>query len=135
LLETYLSFLKEEIEKHTYAPDLAIEFRVKEWFTKDTYVLLKKHNIALVAAQSSRYPGAREITSDVIYIRLHGPEKLFASKYSIEQLAEWADYINESSKKVKKVYVYFNNDFHGYALENAKELYSMVTSIHSLKTK
>jgi uncharacterized protein YecE (DUF72 family) len=126
LLEAYLSFLKKEIEKHTYAPDLAIEFRAKDWFSKNTYDLLEKNNVALVAAQSSRYPGAQEITADIIYIRLHGPEKLFASKYSMEQLSEWADYINQSSKKVKKVYVYFNNDFYGYALENAKELSAMI---------
>jgi uncharacterized protein YecE (DUF72 family) len=56
---------------------------------------------------------------------MHGPEKLFSSKYSPEQLAEWAAFIAKAAKKVKRVYVYFNNDFHGYALENAKELQDM----------
>jgi len=86
-----------------------------------------QHNVALVAAQSSRYPEVRHITADIAYIRMHGPEKLFASKYSPEQLAEWASYISGIAPKVKRVYVYFNNDFHGYALENAKELTNMVS--------
>jgi uncharacterized protein YecE (DUF72 family) len=57
---------------------------------------------------------------------MHGPEKLFASKYSLEQLQDWANYISSISPQVNKVYVYFNNDFHGYALENAKELANML---------
>jgi len=121
-LETFLSFLRDEVSKQKHQPDLAIEFRNKDWFAKDTYTLLKTYNVALVAAQSSRYPGAQEITADICYIRLHGPEKLFASKYTEEQLKEWVAFIAKASKKCKRIYVYFNNDFHGYALQNAKEL-------------
>lgn len=87
--------------------------------------------VALVAGQSSRYPEVRHVTADFAYIRMHGPEKLFASKYTSEQLTDWADYIRSISPQVKHVYVYFNNDFHGYALENAKELAKILTiSIH-----
>jgi uncharacterized protein YecE (DUF72 family) len=57
---------------------------------------------------------------------MHGPEQLFASKYSREQLEEWATYIRYISDDLKKVYVYFNNDFHGYALGNAKELANLL---------
>lgn len=53
---------------------------------------------------------------------MHGPEKLFASSYSNEQLAELAHYIKNISIEVNKIYVYFDNDFHGYALNNAKTL-------------
>ena len=121
-LDAFLNFFKGEIEKLAYKFDVAIEFRNKYWFKKEVYTLLKKHNVALVAAQSSRYPGERHVTADVAYIRLHGPEKLFASKYTSEQLKDWGEYIKSISKKVKRMYVYFNNDFHGYALQNAREL-------------
>ncbi len=56
------------------------------------------------------------------------PQKLFASKYSTEQLKEWAAYITGIAPGVTHVYVYFNNDFHGYALEIAKELASMLSA-------
>ncbi len=121
-LEKFFSFFTARARTLKYPPDIAIEFRNAYWFTKDVYTLLKKYNIALVSAQSSRYPGVREITADIGYIRLHGPEKLFASEYSTEQLQDWAAFIMKASKKTKRIYVYFNNDFHGYALKNAKEL-------------
>lgn len=125
-LAAFLKFFTHEVRSHPYTFDIAIEFRNKYWFADEVYQLLKKHNVALVAAQSSRYPGARQVTADVAYIRLHGPEKLFASKYSKQQLEEWAVYITTISPKVGRIYVYFNNDFHGYALENAKELAALL---------
>jgi len=121
-LEKFLIFFRQEVEARQYRFDVAIEFRNKHWFVDETYTVLKKYNVALVAGQSSRYPMAREITADIAYIRMHGPEKLFASKYTPEQLAEWADYMKQIPKRVKRVYVYFNNDFYGYATENAREL-------------
>ena len=121
-LEKFLTFFTTKIQTLEYKCDVAIEFRNKHYFTDEIYKILKKHNTALVTAQSSRYPEVRQITADFAYIRLHGPEKLFASKYSAQQLEDWATYIRSISPKVKKIYVYFNNDFHGYALENARQL-------------
>ena len=92
-LEKFLEFFTTEVNKQEYKFDVAIEFRNKYWFIEDVYVVLRKYNVALVAAQSSRYPGAKEVTADFAYIRLHGPEKLFASSYTTKQLEEWSDYI------------------------------------------
>lgn len=121
-METFLEFFTAEVRSKQYAFDIAVELRNKYWFTDELFALLTKFNVALVAGQSSRWPEVRHITADIAYIRMHGPEKLFASSYSGEQLAEWASYIAGLPKHVKRAYVYFNNDFHGYALENGKEL-------------
>ena len=121
-LETFLSYFTKEVRAFPVAFDLAIEFRNQYWFNSKTYALLRKYNVALVAANSSRYPGAREVTADIAYIRMHGPQKLFASSYSDEQLQELAGYITSISPDVRRVYVYFNNDFHGYAIKNAQTL-------------
>lgn len=125
-LEQFLTFFTEEVRKQQYTFDIAIELRNKDWLIDQTYKLLKKHNVALVAGQSSRWPGVREVTADCVYIRMHGPTKLFASSYSKEQLQELADYIKGLPKEVQRVYVYFNNDFHGYALQNAEELMRII---------
>ncbi len=125
-LQKFLKYFRQRIDIQEYQFDIAIEFRNKYWFVDETYAVLKKYNVALVAGQSSRYPLARVVTADIAYIRMHGPDKLFASKYTSEQLAEWADYIKQISGHIKRIYVYFNNDFYGYAIENAKELASMV---------
>lgn len=131
-LEKFLAFFTGEIKKQKYTFDVAIEFRKIVWFTDEVYKLLKKYNVALVAGQSSRYPEVRRVTADFAYIRMHGPEKLFASKYSSGQLQDWANYIREISPSVKKVYVYFNNDFYGYALDNAKELAQITDYLQSV---
>lgn len=120
-VDTFLAFFTQEVRNKPYVFDIAIEFRSKHWFTDELFALLKKYNVALVAGQSSRWPEVRHVTADIVYIRMHGPEKLFASPYSTAQLAEWAGYIHNLPARVKRVYVYFNNDFHGYALDNARE--------------
>lgn len=102
-LEQFLAFFQAEIQAQAYRFAVAIEFRNKDWFTDEVYALLKQHNVALVAGQSARYPEVRQLTADLAYIRLHGPEQLFASKYSTEQLAEWATYISTISPQVKQV--------------------------------
>lgn len=125
-LDTFLTFFTKEVRAMEHPFDVAIEFRNKRWFTEEAFALLKKYNVAFVAGQSSRWPGVRKVTSDVVYIRMHGPEKLFASSYSAEQLQELASYITALPKRVRRVYVYFNNDFHGYALANARDLAALL---------
>lgn len=127
-LEIFLQFFRQSVDAQKFRFDIAIEFRNKYWLVNETYDVLKKYNVALVAGQSSRYPLAKEITADIAYIRMHGPDKLFASKYTTEHLTEWADYITLISPQVKRIYVYFNNDFYGYAIENAKELANILAS-------
>lgn len=125
-VDRFLKFFTAEVRRKPHQFDIAIEFRNKYWFTDELFAVLERHRVALVAGQSSRWPGIRRVTSDVVYIRMHGPEELFASAYSTEQLEEWAAYITDLPEQVKRVYVYFNNDFHGHALRNAKELMELV---------
>ena len=105
-----------------YGLDVAIEFRNKDWFNEKVYVLLRKHNVALVTAQSSRYPQVEVLTADFGYMRFHGPKELFASSYTDSEIETWAHYINGIAKKTQRVYIYFNNDYNGYAIGNAKKL-------------
>ncbi len=106
---------------------LALEFRHESWFDRETCELLKKHGSALVIAHSQRYPQAPYVpTAHFVYVRLHGPGALFASPYSENQLLEWAAQVRSWLGAGKSVYVYFNNDFHGYALENARTLAQLI---------
>jgi len=125
-LDKFLNFFTVEVRSKQYIFDIAIELRNKHWFTDELFALLSKYNIALVAGQSSRWPEIRHNTADVVYIRMHGPDKLFTSSYSQDQLQEWATYITSLPESIKRIYVYFNNDFHGYALDNAKELHKLL---------
>lgn len=93
------------------------EFRHLSWFDKEVYALLKKYNICLCIAHSGRYPCVKEITSDFTYLRFHGGKTLYGGNYSDKELKRWAKFIKDL--KVKDVFVFFNNDAHGFAVKNA----------------
>ncbi len=112
----------------------AFEPRHQSFFTEDFIELLRKHNAALVLADTAgKFPYAEDMTADFIYIRLHGSEELYASGYSKEELDRWASRIkkwragvqpSDAAKISKKsykpreprdVYVYFDNDIKVHA--------------------
>ena len=61
--------------------------------------LLRKHNVALVIAESARrWPMLQDITADFLYLRLHGDKKLYRSGYSDMALVRWAERIRAWSR-------------------------------------
>ncbi|MCK4453902.1 DUF72 domain-containing protein [Candidatus Parcubacteria bacterium] len=104
----------------------AFEFRHQTWCGQRIYKLLKKYNCAWVISDSPSFPKAEEITADFIYIRMHGSKILFSSKYTNKELKNLAQKIKKWQKENKDVYIYFNNDALGYAVENAKQLLNYV---------
>jgi uncharacterized protein YecE (DUF72 family) len=97
-----------------------LEVRHSSWVNDRLFTLLEKYNMAFCVADSAgRYPFQEVITADFIYIRLHGSKKLYASDYSEEELHAWAEKIR---KWGKDTYLYFDNDFEGYAVGNARRI-------------
>lgn len=105
----------------------AFEFRHSSWFGKDIYALLQNSNVALVAADTPRFPYVEVQTADFFYLRLHGHEVLYASKYRATQLKEYAKKIRSWQKR-GDVFVFFDNDARGFAVDNALELKKLVSS-------
>ena len=97
------------------------ELRHASWFDDEVYALLNRHHASFVINDSSRFPAREVITGDLMYVRYHGPGALYASLYSMEQLAVWAEKIKPRLREYD-VYLYFNNDYGGRALQNANEL-------------
>jgi uncharacterized protein YecE (DUF72 family) len=65
----------------------------------------------VVADTAGKFPFAEEVTSDHVYVRLHGDVELYASGYSDEALENWAKKIRHWQDELRKdVYVYFDND-------------------------
>jgi uncharacterized protein YecE (DUF72 family) len=101
----------------------ALEFRCKECFSDAMQAVVKKHKVALVFPNSSKYPEAPDWSyANFVYFRLHGPRKMFASSYKDDELKAWAARMRQYHQQGKDVYVYFNNDMHAHAPENAKLL-------------
>jgi uncharacterized protein YecE (DUF72 family) len=62
------------------------------------------------------------ITAKDIYIRFHGPAELYASSYTDTMLKKFLKLFVKWVKEGHEIWAYFNNDIHGYAIENARRL-------------
>jgi uncharacterized protein YecE (DUF72 family) len=120
-LESFLKILQKYQARNVF------EFRNESWFYSDIYELLKKYQQALCIADSPNFPAVFELTADFVYVRLHGSKSLYGSKYTSTELKKWAIKIKKWQRQGMDVYVYFNNDAHGYAVENAKQLKRLIT--------
>jgi uncharacterized protein YecE (DUF72 family) len=101
-----------------------IEARHPSWLEKEALSALKRHQIAWCISDSAgKFPYLEAVTSDFIYVHLHGSKKLYASEYSEDELKAWAAKIK---KWGKDTYVYFDNDYMGYAPTNALRLKELI---------
>jgi uncharacterized protein YecE (DUF72 family) len=102
------------------------EFRDPSWFEEQIFDILKDNNAAFCMYDFNRRLSPKVITSDFIYIRLHGPNGKYRGQYSKQNLAGWAGAFSTWLRKVKEIYCYFDNDEKGYATQDAVKLKSMI---------
>ena len=106
----------------------ALEIRHESFRTPEFIHLLREHDIALVCADTVDWPRLMDLTSDFVYVRLHGSKELYVSGYEDVDIDVWACRVaawangNEPSdaecvnpmpgpkRKARDVYVYFDND-------------------------
>lgn len=107
----------------------AVEFRNKTWLKeKSMRALLEKYNIANTIVDEPLLPVDLSLTSDVAFIRWHGhgERPWYDYRYSEKEIEPWVEKVKDGLKSAKKVYGYFNNHFHGYAIENGLEFMGMM---------
>ena len=89
----------------------AVEIRHPSFMNDDFVSLLREHDIALVVADTAgKWPKMFHVTSNFVYVRLHGDVKIYTSGYSSRALAAWARRIGAWNAEGRDVYVYFDND-------------------------
>lgn len=125
--EEYQALLAEFLPLLPTTIRQVFEFRHKSWFNDDIYRLLNQYHAGFVINDSSRWAAAEAITGDFMYVRFHGPKQLYASLYTPEQLSVWADKIKPNLQE-RDVYIYFNNDYGGRAIQNANELRDLLNT-------
>jgi uncharacterized protein YecE (DUF72 family) len=104
----------------------AVEFRNLTWLmpATKTFKLLKQYEVAFTIVDEPLLPPEVHLTTDFAYFRWHGrgEEIWFDYLYKEEELTPWVPKVQDAAKKVKQVYGYFNNHYHGYAPENCLQL-------------
>lgn len=114
--------------QHTYSDyDFALEVRHVSWLNEEAIALLKKYHVAWVISQSGvGFPYAEHLTAHDIYFRFHGPGTLYNSFYDNEMLAHYARKFKKWAKAGHALWIYFNNDYYGYGIDNALTLKKMM---------
>jgi uncharacterized protein YecE (DUF72 family) len=104
----------------------AIEFRHKSWFDNEVADCLSKYNIGICMSDAPDWPMWHKVTADLVYVRLHGHTRKYASSYSTPALNKWAKRIRGWLRQRCAVHIYFDNDAEGAAPRNALTLLQML---------
>ena len=119
----------------------AVEIRHESFADPAFVALLRRQRIGLVVADTAgRWPLMEDVTSDFVYVRLHGDKELYASGYGEAALDRWAARIDawrhggevKDARKVsptampprasRDVFCYFDNDVKVHAPYDAAGL-------------
>lgn len=102
---------------------VAVEFRRPEWLSQDTLSVLRTVGATICNVDSPQQKISDSLTSRRAYLRLHGRNHWYAYNYSQDELKGIAALAQELAQRgASRVYIFFNNDFEGYAPANALAL-------------
>lgn len=104
----------------------AMEFRHPSWFDDEVAGVLSRHRVAVCLSDAADWPMWDKVTTDLVYIRLHGHDRTYASAYGPDRLREWAIRVREWLSQGHDVHVYFDNDAEGAAPYDALSLLELV---------
>jgi uncharacterized protein YecE (DUF72 family) len=107
----------------------AVEVRHESFVTKEFVELARKHNVAVVLADSAKYPMIADVTADFVYARLQQADAKIATGYSPAVIKKWADRAKtwEKGGEVKDLPVFADaakaskRDVFIYMINGAKE--------------
>jgi uncharacterized protein YecE (DUF72 family) len=103
-----------------------VEFRHASWWNETVYAAFRETGTIFCSCSGPRLPDCLVRTADDVYLRLHGPKRWYRHDYSESELTEWADKIRDSG--ARRAWVYFNNDYEGFAPKNALEMRRLLAS-------
>lgn len=106
----------------------AFEFRNPTWNNPQAYDAMTEMGAALCIFDYEGTLSPKNITADFVYVRLHGPEAPYRGSYSAAVLSGWAGAISAWVDQGREVFLYFDNDEAGYAVQDALKLQSMLSS-------
>jgi uncharacterized protein YecE (DUF72 family) len=102
-----------------------LEFRHPSWHIKEVYRLLAEYEVSLCIPVGGGLQPDRVTTAGFSYIRMHrGREP--GGGFTREELRVWSAQVRALSSAGKDVYLYFNNDWEGYAIRDAMRIQELL---------
>ena len=98
-----------------------IEFRHSTWHRTEVYRRLTDRGVALCIPVGGGLDPDRVTTAPFTYLRMHRGQES-GGGFTDEELKGWAGLIRAFRAAHKEVYMYFNNDWDGYAIRDAFKL-------------
>lgn len=98
-----------------------VEFRHASWHTTEVYRLLAEYTVALCIPIGGGVHPDRITTASFTYIRMHRGQEPRGG-FTADELQTWAAQVRALESVGKEVYVYFNNDWEGFAIRDAVAL-------------
>ena len=105
---------------------LVFEFRDESWLAEETMDVLRRYGAVLCSADSPYWPSPREVTADFVFFRLHSGRTRQAPSYTLKELRTLAAEIRGHLAGGRDAFVYFNNDYGGFAVKNALAIKAML---------
>jgi uncharacterized protein YecE (DUF72 family) len=106
----------------------AVELRDPSWLHDDVFEVLRRHDAAL-CLHDLLPDHPLERTASWTYVRFHGPRALvdkYRGRYGPRRLAPVADLLAGWLDEGTDVFAYFNNDYDGHAMADARWLRSQL---------
>ena len=124
LLDSFLGAVEEASPDDPWR--VAVEFRNAGWLTQPVYDVLDRHGAALCLADLAKVPIREPSDAGFIYVRRHGFSGGYSGSYPPESIAEDAARVRGWLQEGRDVYVYYNNDVGGHAVDNARQLIAAI---------
>ena len=122
-VERFSAFLQALPKKYRYT----FELRDPSWLDEEIYDLLRQYRAAFCIYELAGFQTPLLTTSDVVYVRLHGPTaNKYQGSYDDRRLRGWAERARRWEEEGKDVFIYFDNDQKGYAAADALRLDRML---------
>jgi uncharacterized protein YecE (DUF72 family) len=118
-----------------------VEFRNAEWIEDETFARLRELDLGFCCVDEPQLKGLMPpvavATSNIGYVRFHGrnfekwwqhdqPHERYDYLYSEEELSEWTPRVKQLEQATDRMYVFFNNHFHGNSAQNAQQFAKML---------
>jgi uncharacterized protein YecE (DUF72 family) len=110
-----------------------VEFRHPSWHAAEIYQLLAERGVALCIPVGGGLEPDRITTAAFTYIRMHRGQEP-AGGFTRAELQVWSARVRALAASGKQVYIYFNNDWEGFALRDAITFENLLGADHPVRS-